>query len=45
MFYVKLQDDETKELVLKIYKKEDMKSYIKELSVFKKLTELQSREM
>ena len=45
MFYVKLQDDETKELVLKIYKRDDMKSYIKELSVFKKLTELQSREI
>jgi len=45
VFYVKLQDDETKELVLKIYKRDDMKSYIKELSVFKKLTELQSREI
>ena len=42
VFYVKLQDDETKELVLKIYKSDDIKSYIKEISVFKKLIEKQN---
>lgn len=39
MFYVKLSNDSSKELVLKIYKNNDMKSYFKENAVFQKLEE------
>lgn len=45
MFYVKLANDDSRELVLKIYKSDDMKSYIKELSVFKKLDEMYNRHL
>ena len=37
MFYVKMPDDLTKEMVLKVYKKEDIKSFNKETKVFKDL--------
>ena len=45
VFYVKLANDDSRELVLKIYKSDDMKSYIKELSVFKKLDEMYNRHL
>jgi len=40
VFYVKLSNDLSHEVVLKIYKNEDIKSYFKEVAVFKKLGEL-----
>jgi len=46
VFYVKIANDNTREVVLKIYKNEDKKSYQKEITVFKKLAELkQNREV
>ena len=42
VFYVKMKDDDTKEVVLKIYKNEDIKSYFKEIAVFRKLMEIKS---
>ena len=43
VFYVKQGNDSTKELVLKIYKNNDMKSYFKEIAVFRKLEEKQKQ--
>ena len=40
MFYVKIANDLAQEVVLKIYKNEDIKSYLKEISVFKKVMEI-----
>lgn len=44
MFYVKQHCDPSKELVLKIYKNEDMKSYLKEIAVFKNIEEYKKRQ-
>jgi hypothetical protein len=35
--------DPSRELVLKIYKNDDMKSYLKEISVFKRLDDMMKR--
>jgi hypothetical protein len=43
VFYVKQTTDPSRELVLKIYKNEDMKSYLKEIAVFKRLDEMMKR--
>lgn len=43
VFYVKKADDPSQELILKIYKNEDMKSYLKEIAVFKKLGDMIKR--
>jgi len=43
VFYVKQSDDPNRELVLKIYKNEDMKSYLKEIAVFKRLEDIMKR--
>ena len=37
VFYVKLNNNEEREHVLKIYKHKDLKSYYKEMEVFNKL--------
>jgi hypothetical protein len=42
VFYVKMADDDQKEVVLKIYKNEDIKSYFKEIAVFRKLMEIKT---
>ena len=44
VFYVKQKSDINKELVLKIYDKEDMHSYLKEAIVMDKLEELSLKE-
>ena len=42
VFYVKIAADLAQELVLKIYKKEDIKSYLKETAVFKKIMDIKN---
>jgi|DEB0MinimDraft_12_1074336.scaffolds.fasta_scaffold18206_1 hypothetical protein len=40
VYYVKLANENNKEVVLKVYKQDDIKSYQKEIAVFRKLTEM-----
>ena len=41
---MKQASDPSRELVLKIYKNDDMKSYLKEIAVFKKLDDMNKRQ-
>ena len=40
VFYVKMANQQNREAVLKIYTKEEIKSYCKEIAVFKRIKEL-----
>lgn len=42
VFYVKMTNDPSRQVILKVYKNDDIKSYTKELAVFNKLKQMKN---